>query len=34
MQDRADEAPMERAAYRERVARGLRAALERFLSPR
>ncbi|HEY7836581.1 MAG TPA: N-acetylmuramoyl-L-alanine amidase [Solirubrobacteraceae bacterium] len=31
MQNRADEAPMERAAYRERVARALASALERFL---
>ena len=33
MQNRSDEAPMERAAYRERVARALAAALERFLPP-
>ena len=31
MQDRADEAPMERPAYRERVAHALLAGLERFL---
>jgi N-acetylmuramoyl-L-alanine amidase len=31
MQNRADEAPMERASYRERVARALLAAFERFL---
>jgi N-acetylmuramoyl-L-alanine amidase len=31
MQNHADEAPMERAAYRERVARALLAGLERFL---
>jgi N-acetylmuramoyl-L-alanine amidase len=34
MQNRADEAPMERAAYRERVANALLAGLERFLAPR
>jgi len=33
MQNRADEAPMERASYRERVARALLAAFERFLAP-
>jgi N-acetylmuramoyl-L-alanine amidase len=33
MQNRADEAPMERAGYRARVARALLAGLERFLSP-
>lgn len=32
MQNAADEAPMERASYRERVARALRAAIERFLN--
>jgi N-acetylmuramoyl-L-alanine amidase len=32
MQDRADEAPMERPAFRERVARALLAGLERFLA--
>jgi N-acetylmuramoyl-L-alanine amidase len=32
MQNHADEAPMERPAYRERVARALTAALERFLA--
>jgi N-acetylmuramoyl-L-alanine amidase len=31
MQNRADEAPMERASYRERVAEALRAGIERFL---
>jgi N-acetylmuramoyl-L-alanine amidase len=34
MQNRADEAPMERASYRERVARALLAGLERFVVPR
>ncbi|HEY0515809.1 MAG TPA: N-acetylmuramoyl-L-alanine amidase [Solirubrobacteraceae bacterium] len=34
MQNRPDEAPMESAAYRERVARALLAAIERFLPPR
>ncbi len=34
MQDPADEAPMERPAYRLRVARALRDGLERFLPPR
>jgi N-acetylmuramoyl-L-alanine amidase len=34
MQNHADEAPMERPAYRERVAHALLAALERFLPPR
>ncbi len=33
MQNRADEAPMERASYRQRVARALLAAFERFLAP-
>jgi N-acetylmuramoyl-L-alanine amidase len=33
MQNHSDEAPMERAAYRERVAHGLLAGLERFLAP-
>jgi N-acetylmuramoyl-L-alanine amidase len=33
MQNRADEAPMERPAYRERVANALLAGLERFLAP-
>ncbi len=34
MQNRADEAPMESASYRHRVARALLAAIERFLPPR
>jgi N-acetylmuramoyl-L-alanine amidase len=34
MQNRADEAPMERPSYRERVAHALLAGLERFLPPR
>jgi N-acetylmuramoyl-L-alanine amidase len=34
MQDHADEAPMERAAYREQVAGALLAGLERFLAAR
>jgi N-acetylmuramoyl-L-alanine amidase len=34
MQNRADEAPMERASFREGVARALFAGLERFLSSR
>ncbi len=33
MQNHADEAPMERASYRERVAHALLAGLERFLAP-
>jgi N-acetylmuramoyl-L-alanine amidase len=34
MQNAADEAPMERASYRERVARAMLAALESYLPPR
>ncbi len=33
MQDHADEAPMERPAFRERVAHALLAGLERYLGP-